>query len=143
MTKKPSNKYPQESHRPSDQASWMSARKCTKNNSSTGEYKEFDSRPLCFYQLSKVNPTQTLIHFNVHTSCYKLCKKITGKKFLEDFTALHNTPKWFSSGTTGLGASHSVNQRFFFQHYKEQCVLAFFSGSAHIYDLDQYGFKFK
>jgi len=30
----------------------------------TAEYNEFDSRPPCFYRLSTVNPTQSLIHLD-------------------------------------------------------------------------------
>jgi len=36
---------------------------CYVNNFSTGEYKEFDSHPPCFYWLSKENPTQCRKHF--------------------------------------------------------------------------------
>jgi len=79
MTKKLSNKKPQESDCSSHRVSWMSGHKwkekslvCKVNNFLTGEYKEFDSSPLCLYQLAKVNPTRAFIHFKVvgaHNYC--------------------------------------------------------------------------
>ena len=70
MSNKLTNEEPQEFHWPSHQASWMPGVSGSNNIASllsqqlfTGEYKEFDSRPPCFYRLSKVNPMQSLIHF--------------------------------------------------------------------------------